>query len=170
MFVKSLAAGQISWLCIQLGARRGRNIPTTQLEVVTLSFAVCSLITYLLLYNRPKGIQTTLEIVAARYPRPDESARITNIGPATFGPYRSELSIPNNSIHYSHGPCYFHPAIIASLVIFGGLHFVAWDYAYPTQIEKTLWLASSIIHDSSDAHRFPVEGFATNGHIVQSEA
>jgi hypothetical protein len=36
VFVKFLAVAQISWLCIQLITRVSRQLPTTQLEIVTL--------------------------------------------------------------------------------------------------------------------------------------
>lgn len=58
-FVKFLAICQISWLFIQLTVRRPQRMPIIQLEVLTLAFTVCSILTYCMLYNRPKDVQTT---------------------------------------------------------------------------------------------------------------
>lgn len=51
--VKILALLQIPWMFIQLGVRFGRNLPTSQLEIFTLYFAICSSITYIMLIDKP---------------------------------------------------------------------------------------------------------------------
>lgn len=144
LVVKILAVSQISWLCIQLSTRLARNIPTTQLEVVTLAFTVCSILTYGLLYSRPKDVKTVQEVQAARYPTPAEMIRIANLGPSVFGFWRSDPAMPNHAIHFTNGP-YLQLSINVVLIIFGSLHFVAWNYEFPTQFEKTLWRASTIV-------------------------
>lgn len=144
VFVKVLSVSQIIWLCIQLGTRLGHKIPTTQLEIVTLAFTVCSMITYGLLYSRPKDVQTVREISAARYPAPAEMSLIANVGPAFFGSRRCDLAIPNNAVAWTDSP-YMLLSCMLALIIFGSLHFIAWNYDFPTQIEKTLWRASIIV-------------------------
>lgn len=144
LFVKVLAASQILWLCVQLVTRLKRGIPTTQLEIVTLAFAVVSIITYGLIYRRPKDVETVREIYASRYPTPDELTRIANWGPQGFGTLRQDIAISNNAISWTNGN-HFHVSTSASLIVFGGLHLVAWNYRFPTQVEKILWRASIII-------------------------
>jgi hypothetical protein len=95
--VKFLAVSQISWLCVQLVTRLSQNIPITQLELVTLSFAVCSIITYGLFYNRPKDVQTIRETLAVRNPNPVEMARIASMGPEYWLIPRQNASMPNNT-------------------------------------------------------------------------
>jgi hypothetical protein len=144
VFVKFLAVCQITWLCVQLITRVSRQLPTTQLEVVTLAFAVTSIITYALLYSRPKGVQTVREVSAARYPTPAELVQIALRGPYYFFVSRRKVSIPNNAIH-THSKWEPLASVTAILVVFGGLHLLAWNYEFPTQVERGLWQASAII-------------------------
>jgi len=143
IFVKFLAVSQISWLSIQLITRVSRRLPTTQLEIVTLAFAVISVITYVLLYSRPKDVQTVREIDACRYPTPGELSQIAEAGP-DVSIFRRDISIPNTSTPIT-GKNDLSLSIAASLAVFGGLHLLAWNYEFPTQIEKTLWQASAIV-------------------------
>lgn len=142
-FVKILAICQISWLCIQLIVRRKQGMPMTQLEVLTLAFTICSVLTYIMLYNRPKDVQTTRQIHATRYPTPKEMTRIAHRGPQVYLGSRYNSAIPNNAIHRTRG-FYLPLSSITAILIFGSLHFVAWGFEYPSPIQKTLWKASTI--------------------------
>lgn len=142
-FVKFLAICQIFWLFIQLIVRRQQGMPITQLEVLTLAFTVCSILTYCMLYNRPKDVQTTRQIHATRYPTPEEMTRIANRGPRVYSGPRYNSAIPNNAVHKTRW--YYLPlSSITAILIFGSLHLVAWDFEYPSSLQKTLWKASTI--------------------------
>lgn len=99
MFLKMVAVLQILWLCVQLCTRLARRIPTTQLEIVTLAFTVCSISTYLLFLSRPKDVHTVREVDATRSPTPSEILQIAVVGPGISGCWRQDVAIPNNSIH-----------------------------------------------------------------------
>jgi hypothetical protein len=142
--VKLLAVSQISWLCVQLITRLSQNMPITQLELVTLSFAVCSIVTYGLFYNRPKDVQTIRETLAVRNPNPVEMARIASMGPEYWLIPRQNASMPNNTIHMTSGPHFFFGSMFA-LAVFGGLHLLAWNQEFPTQAERRLWQASALV-------------------------
>lgn len=66
IFLKLLAISQIIRLCLQLSMRLSQGISTTQLEVMTMGYALCSTMTYFLLFDRPKDVTTVFEIAAAR--------------------------------------------------------------------------------------------------------
>ena len=57
--VKLLALLQVIYLVVQLAARKAGGLPSSQLEVASLAFAVSSGITYLLYWDRPQGVETT---------------------------------------------------------------------------------------------------------------
>jgi len=141
-FVKFLALAQISWLIIHFSTRRSRGLPTTQLEVVTLAFAVTSILTYLLLYSRPKDVQTVREVLAARYPTPEDLTEIAAGGPHYFLRSRHVVSMPNNAVHSSK---YHFVGVMVNLLLFGGLHLLARKYEFPTPVEARLWQASAIV-------------------------
>jgi hypothetical protein len=142
--VKFLAVSQISWLCIQLVTRLSRKIPTTQLELLTLAFAICSIITYGFYYNRPKDVQTVREVLAVRDPTPAELARIANVGPACWIVSRQNASVPNNAMHGMNRP-YFLLCSMLGLIVFGSLHLLAWNSEFPSQVERRLWQASALV-------------------------
>jgi hypothetical protein len=144
IFVKLLAISQIVWLCLQLSMRLGQGIPTTQLEIMTMGYAVCSAMTYFLLFNRPKDVTTVFDVEAARYPTSDELSFIASIGPDIFGPLRSTVSLPNNSAHQNgYGDMALGSTF--AVIFFGSLHLAAWNYEFPTPTERTLWRASTLM-------------------------
>lgn len=121
LVVKILALLQISWMFIQLGVRLGRKLPTSQLEIFTLSFAICSSITYIMLINA---------------------------GPLGSGP-KSSVWIPNDATHRDvlrKVPGYvMSMACLFALVLFGAAHCVAWNFEFPTALEKLFWRLSSVV-------------------------
>jgi len=54
---KGLVVMQTTWFVIQCFARRIRGLPITELELVTLAFAVLNLVTYAFWWHKPLGVQ-----------------------------------------------------------------------------------------------------------------
>lgn len=148
-FVKIVAILQILWFVVQLISRLAAQLPTTQLEIMTFAFAVCSALTYYLLLDKPKDCQYSIEIPAVRYATPVEMARIALAAPVTFGWERTTLWIPNNALHYdkdrSTGSNHAITAAALSLTVFGAIHCIAWNFAFPNETEALLWHVSSIL-------------------------
>ncbi|KAH8589511.1 hypothetical protein B0O99DRAFT_636669 [Bisporella sp. PMI_857] len=107
--VKLLAVAQISWLIIQLLVRYRNNIVSSQLEIATLSFSVCSMLTYAMLWNRPRGVTTRYRIKAAKAPKEDEILLLATFGPGylwTWNRFQGSedeelhlMPIPNDASH-----------------------------------------------------------------------
>lgn len=57
-FTKGLALLQSLWLAASLITRAVQNLAVTQLEVVTIAFAVCTIITYGFCWYKPQDVQT----------------------------------------------------------------------------------------------------------------
>ena len=144
LFLKVLAVFQIVWLCIQLITRLSRKLPATQLEVVTFAFAVTSIVTYGLLLSRPKDVQTVREVYAVRDPTPVELTQLAATGPAYIFTSRRDVSISNDAITLDVKD-HFGASVVVILVVFGGLHLLAWNYEFPTYVERILWRASAIV-------------------------
>jgi len=64
--VKLLAFAQVSWLIIELIVRTTRSLPSSQLEIAGLAFSASSLITYVILWDRPRSVTRGYEISAQR--------------------------------------------------------------------------------------------------------
>ncbi|KAK4236999.1 hypothetical protein C8A03DRAFT_45089 [Achaetomium macrosporum] len=133
--VKVLTAGQVLWLIIQLILRAARGLAVTQLEIVTLAFALCSLAT------------------ASRAASADDMKVLARLGPTTFWYLRATTWVPNNSVHYLDaenirwllclaGYSPLQIGIMTTLVLsvpFGAVHLLSWNAEFPTQGERLGW-------------------------------
>ncbi|KAI2622947.1 hypothetical protein GGS26DRAFT_232705 [Hypomontagnella submonticulosa] len=126
---------------------------------MALAFAFCTAFTYLLLLGKPKDVQHSIVIHAARYATPQELMRLTLAGPTTYGTGRSDVVIPNSAVHANRSRSavqfFANLAIEAtfSVAIFRGVHCVAWDFkfAFPNwQPHRAAALASEL---DCDGHR-----------------
>ncbi|KAH8751560.1 hypothetical protein BGZ57DRAFT_774831 [Hyaloscypha finlandica] len=172
-FVKALALIQVSYLIIQLVARKVAHLPSTQLEIATLEFPASSILTYLLSWNRPQGIEGVyvLAVKQNSHGRKDIVKTIAQQGPLylwldhrpkdTFYEELGPAPIPNDATHCGAAlelPEFVFEALsrnseIATLAfgavvdgtLFGGLHCLAWDISFPTFWEALTWRISSII-------------------------
>jgi hypothetical protein len=154
--VTLLAIGQIVWLIIQLVERLLHYHRTTQLEIVTFAFSICAAIIFFLVWYKPKDVQTSILVKAVRYPTPEELIRIAVAGPYIFARKRGKrhsIWIPNNAIHWESaadgarvGPMkQFNLGCASALIIFGAVHCIAWNFTFPTLVEKRIWQISSVL-------------------------
>lgn len=107
------------------------HVPTSQLEIMTFAFAICTIITYYVLLDKPKDPRVSIEVAADRYATPPELARRATAGLTCFGLLATTICIPNTAIHYdrAHHPTAFNRNLVVgaafSLFIFGAMHCIA---------------------------------------------
>jgi hypothetical protein len=145
---KLITLTQVLWLVVQLIVRKSKNLPSSQLEIMTLAFAACSGINYAILWDKPQGINVPIYIKAKRFATPKELARLAEGGPAWLIPGRRvSVWIPNTSIHMNCETTFTSAYISMAFgsFVFGGLHILAWNFLFPTSIEKMLWRVGSIL-------------------------
>ncbi|EXJ55614.1 hypothetical protein A1O7_08543 [Cladophialophora yegresii CBS 114405] len=188
--LKLITIWQVGWMAIQLLVRLYRRLATSQLEILTFAFAVCSLLTYSLFWNKPQDIQTRVSIQAARQPCAEDLLELAVVGPSTFFHYRTGYCIPNNAVHRIRGTIPGDPRsnpdseqittnvekadeidswtrvtfIVSSAigsVLFGSLHFIAWKFAFPSPTEQLLWRISTAVTTG-----LPLAGVAANAIYV----
>ncbi|KAF2440837.1 hypothetical protein P171DRAFT_434593 [Karstenula rhodostoma CBS 690.94] len=137
--VKTLALLQIAWMLAQLVTRWKNKRPVSQLEVMTLSFAACAVVIYALILPRPQGVETPT-VVLGRRATLDKMRSIANAdsSPLTM---RRFYTIPNDMIHHDRA---FSVGAGLGAILFGILHVVAWDFTFPTAVERKLWRVSSV--------------------------
>ncbi|KIW24682.1 uncharacterized protein PV07_10384 [Cladophialophora immunda] len=143
--VKGLAVAQVIWLFVQLVARGARGLAPSQLEIVVLAFAACTFATYILLWNKPQDVRTPTYVYARRYPSTQELSRLAISGPDPWPYYRKACRMPNNALHCDGG--FFSKMVLGSLfgaMIFRVLHCAAWNFHFPTVIERFLWRISAV--------------------------
>ncbi|CAG8948237.1 unnamed protein product [Penicillium salamii] len=155
--VKMIAVAQIIWFVIELLTRLRLRLPTSQLEILTLSYAVCTAFTYGSLLDKPKDVAYSTVISATCYASPKEMSRLALAGPVYNGNCRRSIWIPNNTLHANNTARYksgghliprmqcFGFGLLYSSLVFGGIHFVAWNFTFPSHTERLLWHISSIV-------------------------
>ena len=75
-FTKRLAIVQILWLIITLFILVKKGLAITQLEVLTVAFALCSTLTYLFWWDKPQDVNTATLIGSGDRKLPDEDHEI----------------------------------------------------------------------------------------------
>ncbi|TFK63097.1 hypothetical protein BDN72DRAFT_337904 [Pluteus cervinus] len=68
IFLKTLAATQISWFVLQCIVRYTEGLVVTQLEVVTLAFAVLNVTTYVAWWQKPRNVLTIKYLPVNKFP------------------------------------------------------------------------------------------------------
>jgi hypothetical protein len=167
--VKALALIQVSYLVVQLTARKVAQLPSTQLEMAALAFSASSMVTYVLYWNRPQGVKSVHVIKAKSLPDLNIFRDIAENGPGyLWTGYRTERNfnkeldlapIPNDSSHpfrlefdwLSKAVAYNNeivPTVFGVGVggtLFGGLHCLAWNFDFPTLGEALAWRICSVV-------------------------
>ncbi|KAE8155247.1 hypothetical protein BDV25DRAFT_134994 [Aspergillus avenaceus] len=142
--MRCITVGQILWVLIQIWARAAQHLAVTQLEVSVVAFFACAIGMFIVNWQKPKdefdeheadnrsrGIITRLvsvvESVIKDFKGNDSKFghRISN-GISKTGRLLSEVSL-----------------IIGS-VLFGAIHLIAWNFEFPTKIERDLWWAAAL--------------------------
>ena len=164
---KFLAILQVTWLITQLIARGVQHLPSSQLEIGALAFSAASLFTYLLLWDRPQGVQSVHVMKATRFPTQDEMLHLLYFGPRypftgrrTRNTKHSDLdlvAVPYDAISFDRRWSPFtrildnkddlfllNLSAIPGGLLFGGLHFLAWNFHFPTPSESLLWRICSV--------------------------
>ncbi|KAF2245606.1 hypothetical protein BU26DRAFT_607821 [Trematosphaeria pertusa] len=158
--VKTVAAGQISWLVVSVITRAVRRLPVTQLEICTVAFAALVIVTYAANWSKPKdvelpvlvpvpdGLRNELETVCTAWsletenleaffvrlllPSSPENGAVHRIGNDTMKKTQTNMLV----ISYW---------LTISTMAFGGLHCAAWGTEFPTNIEKVVWISASAL-------------------------
>lgn len=151
--VKLTALVQVTWIIIQLVGRAAAGSPSAPLEIMTLAFASLALFIYLLLLNRPQGVGTPIYFLAKQRPSMGEMKEIALLRPLMFLNIPFPLSMPNAVLH--QGPAINRRGGSALLIssagmvfgslAFGAIHLAAWNFIFPSDVERELWRISSLV-------------------------
>lgn len=149
--VKLAAVWQTVWLAIDLAARQAAGLPSSPLEFTVLAFAVLALLTYLLTWFAPKDVQTPIYVPFTRLPTADELLTLAVLRPHAGGLCPGSFSnwcmpsVDAREQGYTRGIRVGGAAVAWSGMVFGSLHLLAWEFAFPTVAEKWLWRAAALM-------------------------
>jgi len=145
--VKTLALIQAVWLAIQLIIRASTKRQSSQIEITALAFAVCALVSYLLLLSQPKDVggPTILHSNKGWSATSSHFEALANKAVAT-GPWkRRDYSMPNFAITADDGGGSFALGTSFGLLVFGAIHLIAWNFEFPSPTERLLWRVSVLL-------------------------
>jgi len=163
-FAKGLAVLQILQLVLSLIVRASRRLPFSQLEMLTLAFAVCGMGTYVAYWYKPQGVGVPITVTGR------ENSKAPNFN-KTYDSFWDVLRNSNGStdvtlIHrikndnIPFGTSQMTHVVIPVLAVmsaaFGCLHLIAWNFEFPTEVEKLLWRIATVLSIA-----VPVIGLAT---------
>ncbi|KAL9043526.1 MAG: hypothetical protein Q9214_003290 [Letrouitia sp. 1 TL-2023] len=169
-FQKSLTCLQTGWFIVQIVGRAIQRLPVTTLELTTLSFVFCTLAMFIQWANKPLDVESptilTTEVTISdillragdRASEPykqtpldfidDQSPSwISEVQPHLrfrIGPRERPLPRFTNDKFPVIGAGPDAHFLLLCTVVYCSIHFIAWNFDYPTHTELVLWHASCI--------------------------
>jgi hypothetical protein len=166
---KAIVILQTSWFIVQCIARGFQHLPLTELEVVTLAYAMMNSFIYIFWWDKPRDVGPPIRVykkVTTNYTPPKWNGGIRGIiervlmyvigcqdiyvllsgqhKVPTFWSSRygfPEAAGPDRN-DAGIGIALLGPSIIG--MAFGAVHFIAWWYGFPSHAEFILWRISCI--------------------------
>ncbi|KAL8722268.1 MAG: hypothetical protein Q9225_001215 [Loekoesia sp. 1 TL-2023] len=164
-FIKGFAILQITALVIQIIVRSFQNLATTLLEVNVLAFAACAIVTYILLWHKPQDVKIPIYIDIPTILTRDQIIQLAARAPVAtllindFWLHGVSVRTQSDNIFpWTPGirirPPFIQDLILVSPValgiggggmISGAVHFAAWNFHFPTPVERLLWRISCTV-------------------------
>lgn len=169
-FQKSLTCLQTGWFIVQIIGRAIQHLPITTLEITTLSFVLCTLVMFSQWANKPLDVESPTILTSHK----SIAQILIEAGSAANKPFKwtpldfvddpspSWLTEVQPHLRFQTGPKMRplprltndrFPVIGAGpdavflflfTMAYCGLHFVAWDFDFPTPLERYLWHSASV--------------------------
>ncbi|KAK3292653.1 uncharacterized protein B0H64DRAFT_477768 [Chaetomium fimeti] len=153
---KAFSVFQISHLVLSLIVRRSQGLPSSQLEILTLAFAICGVVTYAVYWYKPKDVAVPIS-VRTKYGEDEPGRALPRL--TTFESFWRVVTnnkddrsrplgrvpndnIPVNRAGFAHTATFLLAFVSAA---FASLHAVAWDFDFPTAAEATIWHVCTIL-------------------------
>ncbi|KAJ5964803.1 uncharacterized protein N7479_004679 [Penicillium vulpinum] len=152
-FAKAIAIVQICWLILSLITRKIRGLAFSQFETLTLGLAVCGVAIYITYWYKPQGVGVPIKVakqegsVVPQFLRTYDSFWdvLSNSREKKSSGQVSRIRNDNNSVAKSNK---WHMTIIVLAVlsaVFGCIHIIAWNFEFPSDVEKLLWRIATIM-------------------------
>jgi hypothetical protein len=161
VFIKAIAIGQVLWNSIQIIARAKKGLNVTQLELAVAAFSFCAIVIYLLLLEKPQGVQVPTRPIDCSNVPPSISHSDIKLWITKKNFYHIKLSrtflfksdygegnpaawysIPNDS-STGNESMFLFGSVFCSM-IFGAIHIAGWNLVFHNDIEQLIWRVASI--------------------------
>jgi hypothetical protein len=160
---KAIVILQTSWFVVQCIARGFKHLPLTELEIVTLAYAMMNSFIYIFWWDKPRDVGCPIRVyenVTTSYTPGDKwSGGFEGIlermgaymigGQDTYVLLSRECKVPmfwSSRYGFEEGAgvsgALLGPSILG--MAFGAIHFIAWWHGFPSHAEFILWRMSCI--------------------------
>ncbi|KAJ7450759.1 hypothetical protein FB451DRAFT_1566418 [Mycena latifolia] len=140
---KGVALAQGVWFTAQCLARVSQRLPMTELEVVTLAFAVMNIFTRLLWWGKPLDVQQPIPVGPTEQPHeaipPPHRVNLLDRFAGLCAGYYPEYDPATDA----RGALFIVECFVGT--IFGAIHCAAWNAHFPSADEMWMWRACSLL-------------------------
>jgi hypothetical protein len=153
-FAKAIVLAQLTWFLTQCVARLIKQLPLTELELVTAAHAILTVVIYTAWWDKPIDVSC---YVAVSHTESTEDKEYDDW--EAYSGFDEVLSLltcssvlsqkPQVPLFFSGQPHHKElPEAILAIeyaigAIFGGIHCTAWKFDFSSRIEQLLWRTSS---------------------------
>ncbi|KAH8807010.1 hypothetical protein DL96DRAFT_588449 [Flagelloscypha sp. PMI_526] len=136
---KVLAVVQILWVIIQCIARSSQRLSVTLLELLTCGYIVCGVLSYLFWLHKPYRMDSRpIIIYCSGAPRPLTVVGIIRRTIKKLIKLFTCFRLP--AIIYGYAACIF------TILVLSVIHLSAWNYVFPSKVERHVWHVTTILH------------------------
>jgi hypothetical protein len=126
--VKAFVCLQSSWLVAQVIGRAVARFPITTLEVVTVGYVVCALVSYAFWWHKPQDAEVQITVNCKSLTKANFDEQINTVQDT---PFAMEWS---------------YTALLCAISgFFGAVHCTAWNFFFSTFAEKVTWRVASVL-------------------------
>lgn len=152
-FTKTIAVIQIAQLLLSLIVRTVRHLSFSQLETLTLAFAIFGVLTYICYWYKPQDVKRPLEVQLRNgedlpssfqqqaFDRLWQVLADSNTKDDSVDRIRND-NIPKAAPQATHYALYM---LTVLTVVFGSIHAIAWNFEFPTLVEQILWRTATLV-------------------------
>ncbi|KAH8691169.1 hypothetical protein BGW36DRAFT_400515 [Talaromyces proteolyticus] len=172
---KAFTVLQSTWAVINVVARAGYKLPISLIELSTVAYVICGLLTYAFWWHKPKDMTTPI-MINLRYTRdnlPQEIRNITDENPQKWVHWREvppeenffampqiirrvhrrvftektfrEVADTGSQAFTRREEAALDAFAILAAILFCCVHIAAWNFLFPTQTEQIAWRIFTLI-------------------------
>ncbi|KAI9803067.1 MAG: hypothetical protein M1833_001137 [Piccolia ochrophora] len=146
-FAKTFVCIQVVWMVVQVVSRKAVGYPITLLELHTFVHVVFALAIYALWFHKPQGLREPTyiessivqpladELRAAAKRLEDRKIGFLDV----FKLYHTKPKFTNHFVGSRDVVCGKLLVMLLVCTFFGGFHLAAWNFTFPTEIERRMW-------------------------------
>jgi hypothetical protein len=151
---KTIALLQTLWFVTQCIARSIENLPTTELEIVTLAYTAINVGMFIAWWNKPRNVDRPIRVF--HKPVEEDEAETIDWLKKMMDPITGRQDEAVNLHKRTKVPMFYSGKpnnseiltadgiTLAAGVVFGAIHCIAWFFDFRSQTELFLWRLSSV--------------------------